>query len=92
MWEQLGMEREVATYVRTAARAEAPNAPVTILTLFRQQQEALGLSLPGLMRLRWVIDPSPSAQEKPANDHDDDRPATSARDRFRTLEGGRSAS
>lgn len=82
------MHTEVAVYVRTLCRAEMPNAPVSLLVVLRQQQEALGLSLPGMLRMRWVIDPSPTAQETPANDADD-RPATSARDRFRTIAGGR---
>lgn len=56
MWERLGLEIEVALYVRSLAGAEKPKAPVNLRTLVKQQQEALGLSLPGLARNRWRIE------------------------------------
>lgn len=56
VWEQNGQELEVALYVRTFVAAEASDAPVTVRTLVKQQQEALGLSLPGLSRNRWRIE------------------------------------
>ena len=55
MWERNGQELEVAMYVRTVALAERRDAPVNARTLVRQQQEALGLSMPGLLRNRWRI-------------------------------------
>jgi hypothetical protein len=55
MWETNGQELEVALYVRSVRDAERPRATVASRTLVKQQQEALGLSLPGLLRLRWTI-------------------------------------
>jgi hypothetical protein len=55
VWERNGQEEEVAMYVRSFAAAELPNATTAARTLVRQQQEALGLSMPGLLRLRWRI-------------------------------------
>ena len=83
-WERLGLENEVALYVRSLAHAEHPDAPVTLRTLIKQQQEALGLSLPGLARLRWRVgepeppEPKPSAAPR----------SGSARSRFRVVPGG----
>lgn len=55
MWERNGQHREVALYVRSLVEAEKRGAPVALRTLVRQQQEALGISLPGLLRNRWLI-------------------------------------
>lgn len=55
MWEANHQEREVASYVRWFVKSEAHDAPIALGTLVRQLQEALGLSLPGLARNRWVI-------------------------------------
>src|SRR4051794_27783932 len=56
MWERNGQELEVALYVRSLAAAEKLDASVAARTLVRQQQESLGLSLPGLARNRWRIE------------------------------------
>lgn len=55
MWETNGQHEEVALYVRSLAFAERPGSPVSARTLVRQQQEALGLSLGAMARLRWRI-------------------------------------
>ncbi len=65
MWEANGQELEVAMYVRTFVEAEEPRALANIRTLVKQQQEFLGLSLPGLQRLRWIIDHEPAAGPAP---------------------------
>lgn len=73
MWERNGQEVEVALYVRSLKLAEMPKAPVNSRTLVKQQQEALGISLPGLTRNGWRIDSQPvAAVERPV--------AASARD------------
>lgn len=88
-WEANGQEIEVALYVRALAAAEDPGAKVTLRTLVKQQQEALGISLPGLARNRWMIGstkpeaPSPSAAVS--------RARSSARNRFRVVDGGAGA-
>lgn len=83
MWERNGQELEVAMYVRSLVAAERMDAPVNLRTLVKQQQEALGLSLPGLARNRWRIahvDPV----VVPAG-----TPGRSARNRFRVVTGDR---
>jgi hypothetical protein len=67
-WERNGQEVEVALYVRSLVAAEHPDAIVGARTLVKQQQEALGLSLPGLARNHWRIgDVAPAATaEAPA--------------------------
>lgn len=83
IWEQNGQEDEVAMYVRSLVAAELPNAVVAARTLVRQQQEALGLSMPGLLRLRWRI----AEVEQPAEPSSAPR-QPSSRDRFKVVDGG----
>lgn len=81
MWERNGQEVEVALYVRSLRMAEMPKAPTISRTLVKQQQEALGLSLPGLARNRWRIEHVEAAAPPAAV-------GRSARDRFRVVTGG----
>lgn len=87
-WERNGQELEVALYVRTLVAAEKSKAPTNVRTLVRQQQEALGLSLPGLARNRWRIEKLEDAAATPT-------PRApvggSARDRFKVVSGGRAS-
>lgn len=86
MWERNGQELEVAMYVRSLAAAERLDAAVAARTLVRQQQESLGLSVPGLARNRWAIE-AETRQAAPAA-----RPVgRSAKDRFKVVSGGRGA-
>lgn len=85
MWERLHLEVEVAMYVRTLTAAEKPSALTNVRTLLKQQQEILGLSIPGLARNRWIIDHGPEAQQVTRPD-DDDR--ATAKARFRDIAGG----
>lgn len=75
MWERNGQALEVAMYVRTVKDAERPKAAVAARTLVRQQQETLGISLPGLHRNRWLIDaePTPSRQHSATSSRSDVR-------------------
>lgn len=66
MWERNGQELEVAMYVRTVKDAERAKASVAARTLVRQQQETLGISLPGLHRNRWIIDQDAPAGQRAA--------------------------
>jgi hypothetical protein len=61
-WERNGQDVEVALYVRRLAETEAPGSSVAAGTLVKQMQEALGLSLPGLHRNRWTIEPAQRPQ------------------------------
>ena len=85
MWEAAQQQREVALYVRTLVLAERAKAPITARRLARQQADALGLTIPGLRTLRWIIDVAPSEGKQVATA--DDHP--SASDRIvRLLQGG----
>lgn len=67
-WELLGLELEVALYVRRLAEAEAPDSSVALSTLVRQLGESIGLTPPGMLRLRWRIGPAvttPAAAARP---------------------------
>lgn len=83
MWERNGQELEVALYVRTLAVAEQPGARTDIRTLVKQQMEQLAISLPGLARNRWLVDPGDRLPTAP-------EPSTaprrlSARERFEVI-------
>lgn len=82
MWERNGQQLEVALFVRSVARAEQPDAPLGLLALLRQNVESLGLSAPGMARLRWTIG-------KVQVDEVDRRPAQrSTRSRFQVVPTG----
>ena len=65
MWEANHQETEVALYVRWLVKSEMRDATVNLGTLVKQLQEALGLSLPGLARNRWIIAHSDQSTERP---------------------------
>ena len=71
-WERLGMEHEVAIFIRRLAEVEAPNAPVALGTLVRQGFETLGLSIPGMARNRWKIG-EPATDAEPTSAHPSSR-------------------
>ena len=54
-WERLGLELEVALYLRAVTIAESADAKAADRTAVRQAQDALGLSIPGMLRNRWRI-------------------------------------
>jgi len=88
-WEKLGQVVEVAVYVRRLTQAEAPGAPVNLGTLLRQLGDALGLTIPGMLRLRWHLSTPQAAalaqavgQSAPAP-----APGPSSRGRFRVVRG-----
>ncbi len=60
-WEVLGQDLEVALYVRRFVAAEKPGAAATTAVVVRQLGEALGLTIPGLLRNRWQIGSQQSA-------------------------------
>jgi hypothetical protein len=65
MWERNGQAIEVALYVRTFARAEAPGAPVDARRLVCQFMAGLGISATGLRTNRWIIEHEPVEQRSP---------------------------
>lgn len=89
-WERASQWFEVALHVRSFVAAESAKATAAERTLVRQQQEALGLSQPGLARNHWRIGedtataaappPSPTPTKAPPR-----RQTTPARDRLRVV-------
>lgn len=65
-WKRLGLEDEVALYVRYLVEAEQPEAPSAVRTLVKQHQELLGLSTAGLARLHWLMPDSAPAPKSAA--------------------------
>jgi hypothetical protein len=55
MWAKLGLEYEVAAYVRTYLQSNEPEAVAAMKTAALRMAAELGLSLPGLHSLRWKI-------------------------------------
>lgn len=58
MWERLGQEIEVAMFVRKLAEAERPKASNELQKVVRQYLDSLGLSVQGMLRNRWKIEPT----------------------------------
>jgi hypothetical protein len=85
IWEAQHLERQVADYVRQRVHAERPRSKTVTAgdrTLVRQMEYELGISLSGMAKLRWRI--GSAAPERSRTEHA--APATSARERFGSLE------
>lgn len=88
VWREMGVEVQVALYVRTLRRAEAPDASAELTRLSRQFMDDLGISMDGMLRKRWRIGALPTAAAPTANVRNDGPDRPSARSRFQTIEGG----
>lgn len=87
-WEKLGLEVEVAVYVRRLSEVEVPGAPSSLGTLVRQLSEPLGLTIPGMLRLKWHLGKLPGAPVAVAPAADGtEAPGPSSRHRFRVIDG-----
>ena len=82
VWEENGQELEVAMFVRSVRLAEVPSAPTNARTLVRQQMDSLGISIPGMQRLKWRIGEAPVRAEREATDE------PSAKERLKLVQGG----
>lgn len=92
MWEKLGLDIEVALFVRTLAEAEHPDSRTEPMKLVRQYMESLGLSSPGMLRLRWKV--GPVEQEAAPTEEEPKAKAPrrkSARDRLKVVPNGEGA-
>ena len=93
MWERLGLDLEVALFVRTLAEAEEPEPRADAAKLTKQYMESLGLTAPGLARLRWKIGPV-EQDTAPAEEATPKKAAPrrkSARDRLKVVPHGERA-
>jgi hypothetical protein len=64
-WEVMGLEFEVAAYVRLLARAELPKSSSLIWSQVKMHGESLGLTANGMLRNKWVVAggaPDPASQ------------------------------
>lgn len=87
MWEQLGLDMEVAMHVRTLVRAEDPGAPMDARKVIAAQGNSLGLTVGGLSSNRWrIVDDAVAAPAEPAAGEPES--IESARERFRLAAGG----
>lgn len=94
MWERLGLGYEVALFVRTLSEAERPDSRTEPMKLVRQYMESLGLTSPGMLRLRWKVGPTESgqAEEESAEEPKAKAPRRkSARDRLKVVTSGEGA-
>ncbi len=66
VWEELGLEVEVAVYVRTLVLVER-NPTATLLGQLRQSQNSLGLTVAGMSGNGWRIDDA-GAVAQPSQD------------------------
>lgn len=90
-WEANHQELEVALFVRSFLEATSRSASTPLRTLVRQQMDALGLTVPGLRSLRWLIEPERTSQaEELIATRTDDADLPSAKARLKALQGGRS--
>jgi len=61
-WERLGLENEVALYVRTLCQAERKSSVASLIGKVMQLQNSLGLTRAGMSANRWRIDDAGSAR------------------------------
>lgn len=55
MWERLGQDFEVASYVRLLVRAESPRSSAIVWGQVKMFAESLGLSVSGMQRNKWTV-------------------------------------
>jgi hypothetical protein len=83
MWERLGMSFQIAAYVRAFLESVEPSANAGIKTAVLRMEGELGLSIPGMLSLRWKIaEDEVTAQRGAASK----RPTVSARSRLAAVD------
>lgn len=88
MWERLGLELQVALYVRALRLAVAPGAAASRVKDLNPVLNNLGLTADAMKRLGWVIEDLPAVAGAAAPPRSE---GTSAKDRLRVLAGGADA-
>lgn len=83
MWSKLGLEFEVAAYVRAYLESTEQKASAGLKTAVLRMAAEIGLSLPGMHSLRWVI-----AEDEVAAKRDTVAVPSGARARLKAIGGG----
>jgi hypothetical protein len=83
MWSKLGLEYEVAAYVRAFLESVEVEASAGLKTAVLRMAAEIGLSLPGMHSLRWKF----AEDELGAKRSEPARRGVSAKDRLRALNG-----
>ncbi|MGW9242542.1 hypothetical protein ACWGRL_28030 [[Kitasatospora] papulosa] len=86
MWEELGQVLEVALFARTLAEAEKPDARVDVKKMVRGYLDSMGLSVAGMLRNRWRIEPAAEETDAEVLAMAPRRP--SVRDRIKVVPSG----
>lgn len=81
MWSKLGLEAEVAAYVRAYVESTEVEASAGLKTAVLRMAAELGLSLPGMAALKWRF----AEDEVEAKRQESAKAAVSARDRLKAL-------
>ena len=81
MWSRLGLEVDVAAYVRAYVESTEVDASAGLKTAVLRMAAELGLSLPGMAALKWRF----AEDELELKRSESARPAVSARDRLKAL-------
>ena len=87
MWGRLGLEFEVAAYVRAFLESVEASASAGLKTAVLRMAAEIGLSLPGMHQLRWKFAADELA-EKRAEKSEVPSAALSVRDRLGAVSGG----
>ena len=82
MWAKLGLEYEVAAYVRAFLESVEAEASAGLKTAVLRMSAEIGLSLPGMHSLRWKF-----SEDEVAEVRSEKQRAVSARDRLRAING-----
>ncbi len=82
MWERLGLEIQVAVYVRTLRKAMEPKASDARTKTLNTMLNSLMLTAAALASARWVIDEGAQAAAPRR------APTSTAKDRLAVIQGG----
>ena len=81
-WSRMGLEFEVAAYVRAFLESVEAEASAGLKTAVLRMSAEIGLSLPGMHSLRWKF-----SEDEVAEVRQERQRAVSARDRLRAING-----
>lgn len=88
MWSKLGMEFEVAAYVRAFLESVEAEASAGLKTAVLRMSAEIGLSLPGMHQLRWKFAADELAEKRSEKSVSAASAAGSVRDRLGAVGGG----